>query len=555
MSQHNKANHLKTLMTTARITGELDSASIRFIDAQKKMEFTDGKTIYIRNGDFNDPIYCWLTFGLTWHGAGHLKYSFNQCIPDNINASKFALSIFNVIEDVRMERLVKKEYRGAAKHLERMVALLLEKGWLSAKPDSPAKLIAAYLLYYARSQFNNDICLIDNANITYEAVLEKFGVELSQKLHGFALRIGKIDTFGEVISLTNDIINAIEQEACEKRSNRKKVSGEKPDNTASDALKSDGADLLPDLHDAANQLLQIVADKAEDDNRTDPHWLRQVVSYLPPNPRYFDSQRATALAANVKALAKRIIYGKRQSEVIYSQKGMRLSPARYSAALAGNKNIFEQSAESREPFSNVQIMIDTSGTMYGTGRHVQMTACQQQRIEAQSESWMAYANETVYALASGLKAAGHNGVAVDYFWSSDNHETGTNQPSFYSACNHLNPVIPERFAIAPQGTTPLKAAVDEGLFRLYSMPMPYGVTSLLILITDAKTESSEDVMESILRAKASGISILLICTADDCDETHHRCTAIGLSLNEYLILSVPEQMPSLLQSLIQQRIL
>ena len=141
----------KRLDNIALLVGELASVKVKF--ANIPTACTDGKTIHIRVGDFTDDHYVNMAIGLAFHEGGHVKHT-DFPAGKTLNSKWF--KIYNGLEDVRMEGLVQKDFKGAKKYLHIVNKDLFCSDSEVHEYTSPFSLVHDYILYRGFTKFTGN---------------------------------------------------------------------------------------------------------------------------------------------------------------------------------------------------------------------------------------------------------------------------------------------------------------------------------------------------------------------------------------------------------------
>ena len=115
---------------------------------------------------------------LVGHEVGHALYTPN--VP--VNAPK---GFVNVIEDARIERLMKQTYPGLRKTFYEGYRELWHKDFFGCADEDP-----------------NDLALIDRINLYFKGSNQ---IEFTDEEQVFVDRAGKTNTFDDVLDLSNDL--------------------------------------------------------------------------------------------------------------------------------------------------------------------------------------------------------------------------------------------------------------------------------------------------------------------------------------------------------------
>ncbi|WP_202108670.1 hypothetical protein [Succinivibrio dextrinosolvens] len=86
---------------------------------QGSTAYTNGRVITIPRLDIKNPIKARLAYGYLAHESAHIRYTdFAVLKKDKIRNNLFLFSLFNILEDSRIEALISKEYIGVYENLE-----------------------------------------------------------------------------------------------------------------------------------------------------------------------------------------------------------------------------------------------------------------------------------------------------------------------------------------------------------------------------------------------------------------------------------------------------
>ena len=154
IAQHIKFQRTKKrLDNIALLVGELASVKVRFTTSG--LASTDGKNINIRVGDFADPHYVNMAIGLAFHEGGHVKHT-------DFNSSKLLspkwFRVCNAFEDVRMEGLVQRDFKGAAKYLHYVNKDLFDVNEVR-EYTAPFSLVTDYIVIRGFTEYTGNVFL------------------------------------------------------------------------------------------------------------------------------------------------------------------------------------------------------------------------------------------------------------------------------------------------------------------------------------------------------------------------------------------------------------
>ncbi|HFG1572387.1 TPA: VWA domain-containing protein [Vibrio cholerae] len=111
---------------------------------------TSGNTTTLPLGNMEDPEYLDMLEGMIDHENGHCKHTdFSEWYSIN---NKMVRRLTNIFEDVRIEKLVGREYPGSKTNLLKLVQIAIKRGLFSAPShdDDLVRLVQKYILYTGR---------------------------------------------------------------------------------------------------------------------------------------------------------------------------------------------------------------------------------------------------------------------------------------------------------------------------------------------------------------------------------------------------------------------
>ena len=132
------------------------------------------------------------------HEVGHALYTTSAFWSDELKQIKYFQGYLNVLEDVRIEKLIKRKYPGLRKPFRLGYDELKEKDFFNLK-----------------SQDLNSLLLIDRINLFYKAGV-KSGVKFTQKELEFVRRAEYTNTIEQVIQLAKEIYEYTKKELQDK---------------------------------------------------------------------------------------------------------------------------------------------------------------------------------------------------------------------------------------------------------------------------------------------------------------------------------------------------
>ncbi|NVZ11424.1 VWA domain-containing protein [Allochromatium humboldtianum] len=174
---------------------------------------TDGRMIQIPTLADTDQAHS-LAFGYLAHEAGHVRLTdFNH--PRHPTA--LGRCIENILEDVRIEQAMIRQYPGTRQTLDTVVETLIAQGRLSpvTPNDTPAEILVNGLLALSRARYRRQSALTPHAQTADQVMRQVFGSRFVQRLHGLLTEMSTLTSTAETMILAQRIVALIEQEAQE----------------------------------------------------------------------------------------------------------------------------------------------------------------------------------------------------------------------------------------------------------------------------------------------------------------------------------------------------
>lgn len=148
---------------------------------------------------------------LIGHEVGHALYTTEDYIKP-IEETPKLMSYMNVIEDVRIEKLIKRKYPGLRKRMNEGYKQLNDRDFFGVKTI----------------QDFDDLLLIDKINLYFKVGFD-CGVNFTAEEKLFVTRAEQCETIAEVISLARDIYEFSKQKAKERKQNAEEQDSEESD--------------------------------------------------------------------------------------------------------------------------------------------------------------------------------------------------------------------------------------------------------------------------------------------------------------------------------------
>jgi cobalamin biosynthesis protein CobT len=181
---------------------------VRVIFDNHSTACTDGKTIII---PLTSKENSWIVRGYADHEIGHVRFSDLDLAPKK---PPFERSLWNIIEDVRIEKSLGDAYPGMATNLSTLVSELrrTKAGVFEVPPGSPPEaVICGYVGLTLRSLYLRQHLLADLALKARDQFLATFSPELERDLFGVITQIGSVEDTAGVVDMVRQIVALLEK--------------------------------------------------------------------------------------------------------------------------------------------------------------------------------------------------------------------------------------------------------------------------------------------------------------------------------------------------------
>ncbi len=167
---------------------------------------TDGERILIPAFDPECPEQEAKVWGFLSHEAAHVRYT---DFGLDQSGSPLRHRLTNLLEDVRIEKAISREYPGTAFSLSEVVRQLVAEGRLSAPTvnDPPVKVLHDGLLMKLRYEILKQNALEQNAHAANQVMKQCFSKALLNGLNTLLAEVQNLQSTKEVQSLADQIID------------------------------------------------------------------------------------------------------------------------------------------------------------------------------------------------------------------------------------------------------------------------------------------------------------------------------------------------------------
>jgi len=220
-----------------------EKMGVHVIIGQTSGASTDGKTIYLPALPLDDKNMSILANGFIDHESGHVRLT-DMSVIKKIK-TPFEKSIWNILEDIRIEKAMSFLYPGCKTNLNSLVRVFIEDGSFdSPKDDShPAAILESYLSYRLRADVLQQTVisdLADRSTVIANKVIPKGAMT---KITSLMYGVEKLSSTHEVLTLAREIITSLNDEIKKEKEKEKKNddNSKKTSDNSSPPQRSDNA--------------------------------------------------------------------------------------------------------------------------------------------------------------------------------------------------------------------------------------------------------------------------------------------------------------------------
>jgi cobalamin biosynthesis protein CobT len=254
MHMHGKQNALLgSLPLVASMIGK--KHNVKVVIGKTNNACTDGATIHLPALDPDDPVTEVLARGYIDHEVGHVRHTEAKLKAQA--SSEFAAELYNIVEDVRIERLMSGEYPGCRINLDRLwgcdtlsehakqqgavsLAETAQTGW------SPRAQVEAHIVQRGRARVIGQTKPLATCDGTEAVLRQAMGDTVTDGLNDLLDEIGGLSESREALDLAERIVRFLNEQAPDSRdeSDNESDADSKQDDDVNegDQVSSDEAD-------------------------------------------------------------------------------------------------------------------------------------------------------------------------------------------------------------------------------------------------------------------------------------------------------------------------
>lgn len=500
---------------------------------------TDGKTITLPAYNLDDPYYKEVAWGYLAHEAGHVRFSdFNEFT--NAATRPIRKELVNILEDIRIEKLMVETYPGAKFTLEKMDEMIChdEQFTIVDQQSHPAAILSQFLFL----RLSTDVLGfsgLSNLADKVEAILEAtFPVGAVTRLMGLLSEVPLLKSTRDCVRLTDRILRMLEDEqekaqAQEQENDRQQHAGQPEQDSlmpspglagsADDGSASEGQGqpdpgntVVTDSDDCSTQdpvdkssahVLAAVLDAEEQDLPEDrSEWVKSVLGgqqaacydadvHLPvamaPKRHEVAGQalldKVLVESGKLRASLQGLVQASQNRRPVHKASGNRIDGRKLSRLTTGDARVFVRNQAKRSPNTAIHLLVDGSGSMFSIPDDKNLRPIN-------------LAMEAAMALALAMDAITGVNLAVTRFPYEDTADV-------VPLLRHGQKARLQASAFLPitDGGTPLHSALWYAAAALLSTREQ---RKIIMVLTDGQPDDVDAARAIIRRCEATGIELV-----------------------------------------------
>lgn len=487
----------ETLIKVANMTARRHNLTIIFGDYRPK---TNGRSIYLPALSADDPDTKIYLAGYLDHEAGHCGQTDFDCQQPKL---PFINTLFQCIEDARMERAHGEHYPGVRKNLDRLVTTLANQDQpfdffrSMTEEDNYTTMIAAKVLQRGRAGLAQS-AMIDLSTQTDAVCASIFPAELMATIERITDSIPNMRTTQCAIDAAHSIADEISLFDPPATQTDEKEGRGNPDPTSD--LKRDIQ--KPDLdipHGDLGSMTGTILEKNADNSSGIVGAFGTCDAVLHPGIAPINYDRATALGRSASQKLRKAFETNTRSSEYHTRSGRRIDRRRLVTIGMPNAKPFMRRTHERTNRTAVSVLLDTSESMRDRGR-------------------IYTAGEATYALLYALRSI--SGIhASAHSFAASRAQPLTRLTDFGESLEASK----GRYVTKPSGGTPLREALWSAAGPLLSQKSS---RRMLLVLTDGRIPDHRCV-ETIDALNRTGIETIGVGIGVDISHVFgHRSIAV-----------------------------
>ena len=177
--------------------------------------YTSGKIINIPAYNLEDPSYKEVAWGYLAHEAAHIRFT-DFAAFSNAATNPVRKRIVNILEDIRIEKLMQNTYPGTKRTTEKVVQHLIQTDGFQIIGQNeqvhPASVLSQFLLFRLRNDILGQTALSSYADTAESLLEDTFPVGAVTRLNGLLSEVPQLQVTRDCVRLADRILRMIEEE-------------------------------------------------------------------------------------------------------------------------------------------------------------------------------------------------------------------------------------------------------------------------------------------------------------------------------------------------------
>ncbi|EGV32650.1 von Willebrand factor type A [Thiorhodococcus drewsii AZ1] len=175
---------------------------------------TDGQTIWLPDLPADSRLRP-VAWGLLAHEASHVRHTDMAVYQTAARHSPLRRTLLNLLEDIRIERAIRRDYPGTEATLAQVIDWMLAQGYLDPPHpnEHPAQILTAALLLILRHRVLGQQALTQPAQEAERVLRQTFPPALVHRLFGLMTEVRALGSTAEAVALAERIQRLLDEEA------------------------------------------------------------------------------------------------------------------------------------------------------------------------------------------------------------------------------------------------------------------------------------------------------------------------------------------------------
>lgn len=470
--------------------------------------YTNGKTITIPRLDINNPAKARLAYGYLAHESAHVRYTdFKLIKQEFIKEDLLRFSLFNILEDSRIEALISREYIGVYENLS-LLNDYYEHDWISfcqnVSKINVLNVILSFIQSYSQVHCQHFFSSRARAVKLYTHLKNRMKERLLKRIAKLTKECSKAKSSKEVLYFVDEIYEILASNENDFKNEKLKfMSEQKLDDELQNYEEKHGT--IKDEHQKnfIKELIKLkLASKGDPSNVTPSQSAAKIVEengtgqssssredlglfnekecqpgrhdYI----RHIDGSYALRRALNMKARSYVEAFG------FTTDKGSRIDPLKAQKVCVGETNIFKDRVSNSGFSTSVHILVDVSSSML-TSDGLECTRCEE-------------ACKVALMICMALEGIDGIKTMATYFPGD------TSEYEIALRDNEKVSRVASRFDQRPRGSTPLAQGLWYAFQKIEKLECR---RNIILVITDGMPDSVNNVDTCFKYAKKRNIEI------------------------------------------------